>query len=152
MNFDFKRKIMKKILNSYLITLFCFLLLSACSKDDETVVVLNGEDPVVTVENVTPLVGYVGAEFTITGTEFGMMKDAVEIRVGDNPVEVVSCEDNSIVAKIVEGTTSGKVSVDVFGQTVNTDLYSMYWANRVLLESAVCMVFLEMKSYLRGMI
>lgn len=121
MNFDFKRKIMKKILNSYLITLFCFLLLSACSKDDETVVVLNGEDPVVTVENVTPLVGYVGAEFTITGTEFGMMKDAVEIRVGDNPVEVVSCEDNSIVAKIVEGTTSGKVSVDVFGQTVNTD-------------------------------
>ena len=97
------------------------MLLSACSKDDETVVVLNGEDPVVTVENVTPLVGYVGAEFTITGTEFGMMKDAIEVRVGDNPVEVVSCEDNSIVAKIVEGTTSGKVSVDVFGQTVNTE-------------------------------
>lgn len=121
MNFDFKRKIMKKILNSYLITLFCFLLLSACSKDEETVVILNGEDPVVTVENVTPLVGYAGAEFTITGTEFGMMKDAIEVRVGDNPVEVVSCEDNSIVAKIVEGTTSGKVSVDVFGQTVNTD-------------------------------
>lgn len=121
MNFDFKRKIMKKILNSYLITLFCFLLLSACSKDEETVVVLNGEDPVVTVENVTPLVGYAGAEFTITGTEFGMMKDAIEVRVGDNPVEVVSCEDNSIVAKIVEGTTSGKVSVDVFGQTVNTE-------------------------------
>ena len=63
MNFDFKRKIMKKILNSYLITLFCFLLLSACSKDEETVVILNGEDPVVTVENVTPLVGYAGAEF-----------------------------------------------------------------------------------------
>lgn len=121
MNFDFKRKIMKKILNSYLITLFCFLLLSACSKDEETVVILNGEDPVVTVENVTPLVGYAGAEFTITGTEFGMMKDAIEVRVGDNPVEVVSCEDNSIVAKIVEGTTSGKVSVDVFGQTVNTE-------------------------------
>lgn len=121
MNFNFKRKIMKKILNSYLITLFCFLLLSACSKDEETVVILNGEDPVVTVENVTPLVGYAGAEFTITGTEFGMMKDAIEVRVGDNPVEVVSCEDNSIVAKIVEGTTSGKVSVDVFGQTVNTD-------------------------------
>ena len=59
--------------------------------------------------------------FTITGTEFGMMKDAIEVRVGDNPVEVVSCEDNSIVAKIVEGTTSGKVSVDVFGQTVNTE-------------------------------
>lgn len=97
------------------------MLLSACSKDDEKVVVLNGEDPVVTVENVTPLVGYVGAEFTITGTEFGMMKDAIEVRVGDNPVEVVSCEDNSIVAKIVEGTTSGKVSVDVFGQTVNTE-------------------------------
>lgn len=121
MNFDFKRKIMKKILNSYLITLFCFLLLSACSKDEETVVILNGEDPVVTVKNVTPLVGYAGAEFTITGTEFGMMKDAIEVRVGDNPVEVVSCEDNSIVAKIVEGTTSGKVSVDVFGQTVNTE-------------------------------
>lgn len=112
---------MKKILNSYLMALFGFLLISACSNDEETVVILDGEDPVVTVENVTPLVGYVGTEFTVTGTEFGIMKDAVEIRVGDNPVEIVSCEDNSIVAKIVEGTTTGKVTVNVFGQMVDTE-------------------------------
>lgn len=84
-------------------------------------VVLPSEDPVVTVDNVSPLAGYVSTEITITGTEFGMMAEAVTVYLGETKLEIVSCEENKIVARVPEGATAGKISVDVFGQRVDTE-------------------------------
>lgn len=84
-------------------------------------VVLPSEDPVVTVDNVSPLAGYVSTEITITGTEFGMMAEAVTVYLGETKLEIVSCEENKIVARVPEGATAGKISVDVFGQRVYTE-------------------------------
>lgn len=113
---------MKKyvILYSLLLIIISSLLFSCNNKEMEKVI-LENEDPVVTIDNVSPLSGYISTEITITGTEFGMMADAVTVYIGETKLEVVSCEDNKIVARVPQGATSGKISVDVFGQRVDTE-------------------------------
>lgn len=106
---------------------YCFAILVACSlfscKDDEpNVVKLKTEDPVATVESISPVTGYAGAEFTISGTEFGIMKDAIKAYIGETQLEVLSCTENEIVVKVPDGATAGKVTVEVFGQKIATDL------------------------------
>lgn len=115
--------IMRK--HSLLYSLFFILiscsLLSSCENNEIEKVILDNEDPVVTVENVSPLSGYISTEITITGTEFGMMADVVTVYIGETELEIVSCEENKIVARVPQGATSGKISVDVFGQKVDTE-------------------------------
>lgn len=104
-----------------LFLIFISSLLYSCDNKEMEKVILDNEDPVVTVDNVSPLTGYVSTEITITGTEFGMMADAVTVYMGETELEIVSCEENKIVARIPKGATSGKISVDVFGQRVDTE-------------------------------
>lgn len=112
------RNIYKYGLMMFLLSSLCF----SCDNEDADIVYLKTENPVATVESIYPTVGYAGAEFTITGTEFGIMKNAIKAYIGEDQLEVLSCTDNEIVVKIPEGATAGKITVEVFGQTIATDL------------------------------
>lgn len=112
---------MKKIYCFVLPLLLSGFALSSCDDEDQEVVKLQNQDPVVTVEGISPMSGYAGSEFTINGTEFGIMADAVKVTMGGTELEVVSCEENAIVVRVPEGATAGKITVEVYGQTVATE-------------------------------
>lgn len=63
---------MKKIYNYILPVLFT-VFAASCDGDDEEVIRMQNQDPVVTVTSVSDAVGYVGNEFTIYGTNFGII-------------------------------------------------------------------------------
>lgn len=112
---------MKRIYYYLLPLLFAAPVMVACDDEGQTVVMLQNQDPVVTVTGISPASGYTGSEFTINGTEFGIMADAVKVTMGGTELEVVSVSENAIVVKVPEGATAGKITVDVYGQTVATE-------------------------------
>lgn len=107
----------------YIISIFLSsAIFLACKDDEPNIVNLKTENPVATIESISPTTGYVGAEFTISGTEFGIMKDAIKAYIGEVELEVLSCTENEIMVKVPDGATAGKVTVEVFGQKITTDL------------------------------
>lgn len=115
-------KIMKKIYN-YLFSVFLSLFaLAACDEDNEEIVPMSYTDPVATVTKIDPVEGYVGNEFTVSGSDFGIITEDVKVFIGSQEAVVVSCADDAILAKVPESATNGKITVEVFGQRVETDL------------------------------
>lgn len=115
-------KIMKKIYN-YLFPVFLSLFaLAACDEDNEEIVSMSYTDPVATVTKIDPVEGYVGNEFTVSGSDFGIITEDVKVFIGSQEAVVVSCADDAILAKVPESATNGKITVEVFGQRVETDL------------------------------
>lgn len=113
---------MKKIY-SYLFPVFLsFFALAACDEDNEEIVPMSYTDPVATVTKIEPVEGYVGNEFTINGDDFGIRTEDVKVFIGSQEAVVVSCADDAILAKVPESATNGKITVEVFGQRVETDL------------------------------
>ena len=112
---------MKKIYNYILPVLFT-VFAASCDGDDEEVICMQNQDPVVTVTSVSDAVGYVGNEFTIYGTNFGIIANDVEVFVGNTKLQLISCEDEELTVKVPEGTTAGRISVVVYGQRVDTQL------------------------------
>lgn len=60
---------MRKIYN-YILSAFFISSLVACDGQDEEIIHMQNQDPVVTVTSISDAVGYVGNEFTIYGTKF----------------------------------------------------------------------------------
>lgn len=112
---------MKKLYNYLLPVLLCLVAVS-CDSDDEEVIRLTHQDPVVTVESISPMVGYRGNEFTVKGTNFGIVASDVEVFMGTTKLELVECQDEELKVRIPEGATAGRISVVVYGQRVDTQL------------------------------
>lgn len=112
---------MKKFYNYLLFALFSLSIVS-CDKDEEEVVHLTNQDPVVTVTEISPVKGYVDTEFAITGTNFGVVPEDVEVYLGKTKLELISCEDQRLTVRVLEGATLGNISVVVYGQKVDTRL------------------------------
>lgn len=98
------------------------LVAVSCDSDDEEVIRLTHQDPVVTVESISPMVGYQGDEFTVKGTNFGIVASDVEVYMGATKLELVECGDEELKVRIPDGATAGRISVVVYGQRVNTQL------------------------------
>lgn len=113
---------MKKIYN-YLFPVFLSLFaVAACDEDNEEIVPMSYEDPCAIVTSISPVRGYIGTEFTINGEDFGVRTEDVKVYIGSQEAAVVSCEDKAIVAKVPSSATDGKITIEVFGQKVETDL------------------------------
>lgn len=71
---------------------------------------------------VFPNSGYAGyATVTITGSQFGDYKNAVEVLFnGIEADSILSCEDGKIVAKVPATAISGKVSLRVWTHTIDS--------------------------------
>ena len=70
---------MKKIYN-YLFPVFLSLFaLAACDEDNEEIVPMSYTDPVATVTKIDPVEGYVGNEFTVSGSDFGIITEDVKV-------------------------------------------------------------------------
>lgn len=104
----------------YILYIFAIILATSCNDEDQ-VVNLKNEDPDMTITNISPTNGYIGNELTIYGADFGVSEDLLKVRIGNTPVEVISCEDKVIVVKISEGVTTGKISLEVLGQKYLSD-------------------------------
>ena len=92
---------MKKIYNYILPVLFT-VFAASCDGDDEEVIRMQNQDPVVTVTSVSDAVGYVGNEFTIYGTNFGIIANDVEVFVGNTKLQLISCEDEELTVRVPE--------------------------------------------------
>lgn len=112
---------MKKLYN-YLLPVLLSLVAVSCDSDDEEVIRLTHQDPVVTVESISPMVGYQGDEFTVKGTNFGIVASDVDVYMGATKLELVECGDEELKVRIPDGATAGRISVVVYGQRVNTQL------------------------------
>lgn len=112
---------MKKIYN-YILPVLLTVFAVSCDGDDEEVIRMQNQDPVVTVTAISDAVGYVGNQFTIYGANFGIIASDVEVYVGNVKLQLISCEDEELTVKVPEGTTAGRISVVVYGQRVDTQL------------------------------
>ncbi|WP_291591857.1 IPT/TIG domain-containing protein [Bacteroides sp.] len=112
---------MRRIYNYILSALFLSSLVS-CDGQEEEVILMQNQNPVVTVTSVSDAVGYEGNEFTIYGTNFGIVASDVEAYVGNVKLQLISCEDEELAVKVPEGATAGRISVVVYGQRVDTQL------------------------------
>lgn len=112
---------MKRIYNYLFPVLLTLFAVAACDEDNEEIVSMSYTDPVATVTKIEPAEGYVGNEFTISGDDFGIRTEDIKVYIGSQATTVVSCADNAIVAKVPESATNGKITVEVFGQRVETD-------------------------------
>lgn len=110
---------MKKI---FYLLLFLCLPFASCS-DDNQVVQLTNDSPELTVTSVSPQRGYVGAQVTIEGTDFGADASLVSVFFSgmEEAAEMVSCEDTKIVVKVPAGAADGPITVKVREMTVQTD-------------------------------
>lgn len=112
---------MKK-LYKYILPVFLTLIVVSCDDKEGERVEMKNQNPIVTVDEISPAEGYVGNEFTITGSNFGMLPEDVEVFVGSKKLDLLSCEDKLLTVKVPQGTTAGDVSVVVYGQHVDTKL------------------------------
>lgn len=112
---------MKKLYN-YVLPVLLLVFAVSCDGDNEEVVNIINQDPVVTVTEVSPNKGYEDNEFTVKGTNFGIIASDVKVYVGSSELEIVSCEDEAITVRVPQGATAGRISVVVYGQKVDTQL------------------------------
>lgn len=113
---------MKKICNYLFPVFFSMFAIMACDEENDEIIPMSYTDPVATVEKVTPAEGYVGNQFAISGDDFGVRTADIEVYIGSQKAEVISCEDKEIVAKVPQSATDGKISIVVYGQRVDTEL------------------------------
>lgn len=77
--------------------------------------------PDITITGFTPASGTSGVPVTITGTNFGELIDAAEIRINNVLVtDILSYSDNQIVVRVPQNAGTGPVSVKVWTHTKAT--------------------------------
>lgn len=113
---------MKKIY--YLLCLLPLMpLVSACDDEGAEVVLLqNPESQPVTLGSIAPDYGFVDDQFTLTGTNFGGGVDFIQVFIGENEAEVLTCTDTEVKVLVPKEATTGRISVRFMGQEVNSDL------------------------------
>jgi hypothetical protein len=113
---------MKKIYN-YLFPVFLSLFaLAACDEDNEEIVPMSYTDPVATVTKIDPVEGYVGNEFTVSGSDFGIITEDVKVFIGSQESVVVSCAEMHPCESAGIGNNR-KITDEVFGQRVELTVY-----------------------------
>ncbi|MBO9617840.1 MAG: IPT/TIG domain-containing protein [Niabella sp.] len=71
--------------------------------------------PVPVASGMSPVTGYPGSNVTITGSNFDTLTGAVKVWFGGIPATtVVSSSNNQIVVQVPATATSGKVSLQVW--------------------------------------
>lgn len=94
------------------------VIYSGCDKDPE-IKMYTYPAPVPT--GFSPISGYSGTLITIEGSDFGDYKNAVSVFF--NGIEsdlIVSCKDDEIVAQVPSDAISGKVSLKVWTETIDS--------------------------------
>lgn len=125
---------MKKIY--YLLCMLPLMpVVSSCS-DDAEVVLLQNTNQELTIETVSPEQGYVGEQFTLTGSGFGGSKELLKVFIGDFEGELVSCSNARIVVKVPEEAVSGKVILELIGRKTDTGFTYTVLGSPVLSVSA----------------
>lgn len=71
------------------------------------------------INSINPPEGRIGSEIAITGSNFGNSLEGAGITIGDKSLEIISWQDDAIVAKILTGTSTGKFEVTTQGGKVS---------------------------------
>lgn len=113
---------MKKIY--YLLCLLPLMpLVSSCDDEEAEVVLLqNPESQPVTLSSIAPDYGFAGDQFTLTGANFGGGVDFIQVFIGENEAEVLTCTDTEVKVLVPKEATTGRVSVRFMGQEVSSNL------------------------------
>jgi len=113
---------MKKIY--YLLCLLPLMpLVSSCDDEEAEVVLLqNPESQPVTLSRIAPDYGFAGDQFTLTGANFGGGVDFIQVFIGENEAEVLTCTDTEVKVLVPKEATTGRVSVRFMGQEVSSNL------------------------------
>ena len=118
---------MKKIYNYILPVLFT-VFAASCDGDDEEVIRMQNQDPVVTVTSVSDAVGYVGNEFTIYGTNFGIIANDVEVLFNTRYVGIVPNDASgratlwNDIVKLIQQLETLRAVEDFDPDTVSVDI------------------------------
>lgn len=110
-------KLLYKLSIRLIISAMYFVGFSSCEEDAKFNVY---EYPEQTVTGLSPQVGYPGINVTITGKDFGVLKNAVKVSFGGIlATNIVSCEDTKIVVQVPANAVSGNVSLKIWTHTSN---------------------------------
>ncbi len=108
----------KKYFTGFLAIVFSFVLLTSCQPEYVADIYTYPEQ---TVTGMSPEIGYPGINVTITGKDFGNLKDAVKVYFGGvMATNVVSCEDTKIVVQVPANAVSGNVSLKIWTHTTDS--------------------------------
>ncbi|MDJ1495146.1 IPT/TIG domain-containing protein [Cytophagaceae bacterium DM2B3-1] len=102
---------MKQLRNLLLLVLLAIGTF-ACKNDDP--------EEVLSIASITPQQGTVGTEVTITGTKFSATAADNVVKFDGITAAIKSATSSKLVVIVPEGTTAGKITVTVSGQTVNS--------------------------------
>lgn len=89
----------------------CLIAFSSCEEDANFKIY---EYPEQTVTGMSTQAGYPGINVTITGKDFGVLKNAVKIYFGTILANVVSCEDTKIVVQVPTNAVSADVTLKIW--------------------------------------
>ena len=95
---------------------------TSCDKGGEEIVDLKYEGRAVSVSSISPVAGYIGEELTINGKQFGVSPELMKVFIGEDETEIVSCSEERLVVKVPEGATSGKIILNLLGNTYVSEL------------------------------
>ncbi len=111
-----------KIMNRlyYLLILLSLTWLTACDEGGTENVYLQQQDSSFAVTGVCPAEGYIGGQFTITGTDFGGSKELLKVYIGDFQCELITCTDEKLVVQIPEEAVTGKILLKVVKKMVDS--------------------------------
>ena len=79
-------------------------------------------DPVATVTKIEPSKDMLGMNLPLMVMILESELEDVKVFIGSQEATVISCADDAILAKVPQLATNGKITVEVFGQRVETDL------------------------------
>jgi hypothetical protein len=94
------------------------LFIASCEKDPSF---RTFNYPVPVTSGISPSSGYIGTTMTITGTNFDTLIGAVKVWFGGvQATTIVSCTNNQIVVQVPSNAVSGKVSLQVWTNKVDS--------------------------------
>lgn len=102
-----------------LFLLLLLLGLAACEKKEDT-----GGSVEATIESYYPNSGNAGTLVTIEGQGFGTTISAYQATVGGATAELISATSNTLVLRIPEGGSTGKLEIKYNGKTFDVGTYT----------------------------
>jgi len=99
------------------------IMFSGCEKDPNIKIY---QYPAHSVSGLSPAASYPNTYITITGKDFGTLKDAVKVFFGDVKADsIISCQDEKIVVKVPATAISGKVTLKVWTTTSEVGTFTV---------------------------
>lgn len=96
-----------------MITIFLMICILSCKNDDDGTIItpVSTEGP--NISDFTPTLAEVGAEVTITGTNFSTTTTNNKVAFNGIAATVTTATATSLKAKVPEGATTGKITIKV---------------------------------------